>query len=646
MTNITESEKARIRNFLPVYLEQYKAINPRKAFRCLNPAHEDRNPSMSYDSKRQICHCFSCQKNYDLFDLIGMDYSLPEFPAQYAKALELFPGNGTAPAQAYQSEQKPKQPKDYSEYLKRCALQFDGSPAEQYLRSRGISPETAVHFTIGYDPAFRSSTGEEWQAVIIPTGHNMKSFTARNISETGKRYENRGTAALFNPRAIRDKVKSPLFITEGEIDALSIAEAGADAVGLGSASNVSKLTEKLKEVYPERLLILALDNDEAGRKATEALKQACIQQRINHEVFNPYGAQKDANAALTAEKEIFMNRIRNAVQLIQAQKEHEYRTDSSALGMIPAFIGSIHDSQNSRPISTGFQNFDKALDGGLYKGLYVLGAISSLGKTTFCLQIADQIALSGRDVMIFSLEMSADELIAKSISRNTLQLAMKETGRRDYAKTMRGIMDGSRYKGYGDNEKKRIAQALAEYKKIADHVFIRAAVGRIGVPEIKEEVMKHKQLTGRYPIIIIDYLQILKADDPHMTDKQNTDNNVTMLKQLAREMPVIAISSMNRDSYKTGSKGLMNNGKVSITDLKESGGIDYGADIVIGLQFTAAGEIDTDENGKKVSAYDERTEKQKDPREITAVILKNRYYSVYNEIKFAFIPQYNYFAEI
>ena len=55
---------------------------------------------------------------------------------------------------------------------------------------------------------------------------------------------------------------------------------------------------------------------------------------------------------------------------------------------------------------------DRALDGGLYEGLYIVGAISSLGKTTLVTQIGDQIASGGQDVLVFSLEMARAELMA------------------------------------------------------------------------------------------------------------------------------------------------------------------------------------------------------------------------------------------
>ncbi len=61
----------------------------------------------------------------------------------------------------------------------------------------------------------------------------------------------------------------------------------------------------------------------------------------------------------------------------------------------------------------------------LYPGLYVIGAISSLGKTTFANQMADQIAEQGKSVLYISLEQSSLELTAKSISRITRELNWK-----------------------------------------------------------------------------------------------------------------------------------------------------------------------------------------------------------------------------
>ena len=645
-----------IKQLLPDYLLK-KGINSRKLFRCLNPGHDDKHPSMSLDEKNMQCHCFSCGAKYDIFDLIGIDYDLPSFPDQLNKAADLYGidiESGSLPDLGQQAQRQPEQKKqtDYSEYIRNCAMRFEESPADEYLKSRGISTQTAAVNLIGYDPEYKSHGNRgTWQAVIIPTGDRMHSYSARNISAehtgsgTDQRFDKAGSAALFNARAITGSNKSPLFVAEGELDALSIIEAGGEAVGLGSAVNQRLLLKSVEGMPADRLLILCLDNDEAGKKAASELLKKLKEAHSNTVIYNPYGSCKDANEALQADKEAFTDKIRNAEKQIHAERLREYRASASASGMLSGFRDYLLQGLYNRPISTGFPQFDKTLDGGLYSGLYILGAISSLGKTTFCLQIADQIAASGRDVMIFSLEMSAYELIAKSISRNTLLIANEQTGRRDYAKTIRGIMDASRYKQYTDAENDRIGQAMSRYQSYAHHVIIRAEIGKIGVSDIAEAVKKHKEITGAYPVVIIDYLQILKADSDRMTDKQATDSNITALKQLARDMPILAISSMNRESYKVGNKSPANNGRVAVTDLKESGGIDYGADVIIGLQFSSAGDI-VKEDKKIISAYDERQAKQEDPRRITAVILKNRNGAVYAEANFHYIPQFNTFYEV
>ena len=87
-------------------------------------------------------------------------------------------------------------------------------------------------------------------------------------------------------------------------------------------------------------------------------------------------------------------------------KKHWTDTEKNYL---QEFTNGIADSVNTPYIPTGFSNLDKILEGGLYEGLYIVGAISSLGKTTLITQIADQIAEAGEDVLIFSLEMARSE---------------------------------------------------------------------------------------------------------------------------------------------------------------------------------------------------------------------------------------------
>ena len=125
--------------------------------------------------------------------------------------------------------------------------------------------------------------------------------------------------------------------------------------------------------------------------------------------------------------------------------------------------------------------------------------------------------------------------------------------------------------------------------------------------EVRRLIDNHVKITGNKPLVVIDYVQILRPLDPRMTDKQAVDYNVMELKRISRDfkIPIIGISSLNRQSYKE---------KISMTSFKESGAIEYSSDILIGLQFKDAGDPE----------FDVDKAKAKDEREIELVILKNR----------------------
>ena len=646
-----DREQARdiVKGYLGDYLNS-KGINTRKPFNCLNPEHPDRHPSMSYDSRRQRCKCFSCGASYDIFDLIRIDYGLSEDVDVFNKAYELYglTIDSTQPAEkkpaAKPAEQKAEDFMDY--YQKAQAARADRA-AQDYLRSRGISEAVAAKYWLGYDASYSTFDIDEngqnsfstWRALIIPTGKS--SYIARNIDkpkepEKKNRYRKKGASLLFNSKALYAADK-PVFIVEGELDALSIIEAGGQAVGLGSTSNYKQLLSLLEKQKPAQPLILALDADTDGRDTEEKLAEELKTLQASFYRYNLYGAAKDANEALLLDREGFIAEVRAAERaqeveleaIAEAAKEEYLKT--SAAAHIQDFLDGITASANTPAISTGFFNLDSILDGGLYEGLYILGAISSLGKTTLALQLADNLAQQGQDVLIFSLEMARSELIAKSISRLTY-LAADE--KRD-AKTTRGITAGARYAGYSKTEKALINKAIGSYKEYAQHIYIHEGVGDIGVEKVREVVQQHINITGSKPVVIIDYLQILAPYDMRSTDKQNTDKAVLELKRLSRDnkLTVLGISSFNRDSYKAG--GGINQGKVSMTDYKESGALEYSADVLMGLEFASAG----------TKEYDERTEKKKDPRQIRLVVLKNRNGKAWENCSFDYFPLFNYYSE-
>ena len=81
--------KEQLKGRLEDYLQQ-KGINTRKPFNCLNPAHNDNTPSMNYDRKRNKVHCFSCNADYDIIDLIMIDYNLSDTAEAFKRGYEMF----------------------------------------------------------------------------------------------------------------------------------------------------------------------------------------------------------------------------------------------------------------------------------------------------------------------------------------------------------------------------------------------------------------------------------------------------------------------------------------------------------------------------------------------------------------------------
>lgn len=304
------------------------------------------------------------------------------------------------------------------------------------------------------------------------------------------------------------------------------------------------------------------------------------------------------------------------------------------------FLNGVRDSINMPSIASGFAELDKVLGGGFYPGLYIMGAISSLGKTTLALQIADNVAQAGNDVIIFSMEMSRNELMAKTLSRLTFIQTVEEGKESKYAKTVRGITEGKRYPFYSDYEKKLIMDAANSYNEYAGNIFIHEGLGDIGVTELRTTVEAHIARTGKAPFVMIDYLQILAPYDPRSTDKQNTDKAVLELKRLSRDsgIPVLAISSFNRENYSQS---------VSMVSFKESGAIEYSSDVLIGLQFRKQRDIDAwnKDNPKKKKALDHDHEKRKEPREIELKILKNRNGATGGSADFDYYAKFNYYQE-
>ena len=561
---------------------------------------------------------------------------------------------------------------DYTAYFEKCAKRLNQT--DYY---RGISLETLCANKVGYDPAWVNPTrptSAPTPRLIIPT--SPTSYLARDTRPAEKipagSHHEKMTVGRKSHMFGLDWLNAdrPLFITEGEIDALSFMDADGYclAIALGGVSNASLFLQACDKTPPQKPLILAMDNDDAGRRALSVLEAGLKSKGIYYTIFELPALHdkdgrpcKDANEVLLADSIAFRKAVFNAVEealngeeAFKEAKREELRNQCAGRAL-DAFLADTR-GREAVFFPTGVRELDRLLDGGLYAGLYIIGAISSLGKTTFALSIADNIAASGQDVLIFSLEMARNELIAKSVSRLTAKISLSGDNypaSTAYAQRTRSIL--AKDNGTHSAEEEAVIQrAFSEYRQIGEHLYISEGIGNIGVEQVRAQVQAHTRIMGRPPVVLIDYLQILAPADPHSTDKQNTDKAVLELKRISRDFatPVFAISSFNRDNYAQS---------VSMVAFKESGAIEYSSDVLIGMQYNGmddpadmlqrqglpveSGNNARVENVKLLSKYWQERGGKGEEQEIQIKVLKNRNGSRGDCIQ-KFWPRYNYFEDL
>nr|UVX75657.1 MAG: DnaB-like helicase C terminal domain [Bacteriophage sp.] len=581
---------------------------------CRNGSGKDGTGIVEDPDRPGHYHCFKCGFDGDAFDLLDIVKGKPK-GYSYKEAEKMAGGTSLVPFKKERTEMMQKTYRTYEQYINACASALPGSLGEKYLQDRGLTADIISKYKIGYDNTKRT--------IVIPypgTGY----YISRSLE--GKRYlkppaEEAGAEPIFNAEHLNG---GTTFIMESQLDALSIIQAGGKAVAIGGGGERKLLDYKGQ--LPNMAYIVA-DNDEAGEATARRIKAALKGLKVRAMIVHPPKAYKDANDLLRGDIGLLRHLVTG-----DNWRAWEYAERESAA----AYIKSFWDDAKTKtePTETGFSRLDSALGGGIYEGLYIMGAVSSLGKTTFCLQMADQIAQE-KDVIIFSLEMARSELIAKSLSRLSLELCGGDTRN---AKTTRAITDPKQSSAFSLIERELMNRATAQYKSFARRLWISEGLGTIGTKQIGEAIKKHIAITGNVPFVLIDYLQILASPDPRMSDKQATDKNVFELKRISREYkcPILAISSFNRDNYTAA---------LNMTAFKESGAIEYSSDVLLGLQPQGMTDKGT-ESAKAENARTLDTCKKADTRQLELKILKNRHGKTGSVINYQYTPMFNYFKEL
>ena len=208
-------------------------------------------------------------------------------------------------------------------------------------------------------------------------------------------------------------------------------------------------------------------------------------------------------------------------------------------------------------ISTGFRDLDKYTMGLQEGDLFIIAGRPSMGKTAFALSIAGHLVNESIPCVLFSLEMSARSIMYRLISL---------LGKIELKKLFEA-------KNLSDSDFNEIENSLSLLSRSKFYIDDTSA---LSPSEILSRSRKLKRENPDLGLIIIDYMQLMRADNRNDNRVSEMSEISRSLKALAKEIdvPVIALSQLNRaPETRTGKKPVL-------ADLKDSGAIEQDADIV------------------------------------------------------------------
>ena len=215
------------------------------------------------------------------------------------------------------------------------------------------------------------------------------------------------------------------------------------------------------------------------------------------------------------------------------------------------------NAEEYKGIPTGFSKLDEMISGLNRSDLILIGARPAMGKTSFALNIARNVAMRGKRTVFFSLEMSNEQLASRVLSTE----ARVESNK---------LRSGN----ISQEEWMRIAEATA---LLSSCELYFDDTSTITVPEMKAKIRRMKNVD----CIIVDYLGLMQSAKKSENRVQEVTEITRSLKLLAKDLkiPVVVCCQLSRGPEKNGKAS----NRPSLSDLRDSGSIEQDADIVLML---------------------------------------------------------------
>ncbi len=291
---------------------------------------------------------------------------------------------------------------------------------------------------------------------------------------------------------------------------------------------------------------------------------------ISHAAYNPEG-RKPREVLDLAEQVVFN------ISETDGDKRDGFESMNTLVMRSVDRIEELDKSGSSiTGISTGFAKLDEKTSG-LQKGdLVVVAGRPSMGKTSFCMNLAEYAAIEqDMTVGVFSLEMPGEQLSMRLIS---------SLGRVNSTRLRTGQLK--------DDDWPRISSAVSLLSKAKIHVNDSAGLSPI---ELRSQARRLARENDGLDMIVIDYLQLMQAGESSDNRATEISNITRSLKMLAKELelPVIVLSQLNRSLESRPDK------RPVMSDLRESGAIEQDADVIF---FIYRDEVYDDESPDKGTA--------------------------------------------
>lgn len=266
-------------------------------------------------------------------------------------------------------------------------------------------------------------------------------------------------------------------------------------------------------------------------------------------------------------------KISEAQAALMSMETHSGEEAAQANSAIKSVIDEIDLRFNSKGtigLQTGFKDIDNKIGGIRDQNLMIIAARPAMGKTTFAMNIAANVVKQGNPVLVFSAEMSREELMEKMFA---------SVGNLSFARIRSGKLE--------NDDWPKLSSAVSILKDSPLYIDDR---GGLTISQIRSSARKQKRKHG-IKLIIVDYLQLLSAGGN--SREQEVSAISRGLKALAKELnlPVIALSQLSRKCEERKDKRPMS------SDLRDSGAIEQDADIVAFIYRDEVYEENTDRKG-------------------------------------------------